>query len=127
MRDRRLLRSADLYVQTPAIDNMPLSMLEAFASGLPVVSTCVGGVPAVVSDGAAWTARPGERRTTRSPRESSSSSNAPTYAQQLAAAAHDKSGRYDWADVRGSWLAVYRALARPDAGAITPLEVQRSA
>ena len=51
----------------------------------------------------------------------------PDYAQQLAAAAHEKSGQYDWADVRGSWLAVYRALARPDAGAIRPLEVQRSA
>ena len=30
---------ADIYVQTPAIDNMPASILEAFASGLPVVST----------------------------------------------------------------------------------------
>ena len=74
-----------------------------------------------------WTARPGRTTPTRSPRESSSSSNAPTYAQQLAAAAHEKSSRYDWADVRDSWLAVYRALAQPDAGATRPLEVQRSA
>jgi glycosyltransferase involved in cell wall biosynthesis len=42
---------SDVYVQTPAADNMPLSILEAFASGLPVVSTAVGGVPAVLTDG----------------------------------------------------------------------------
>ena len=36
---QRYYADADIYVQTPAIDNMPLSVLEAFASGLPVVST----------------------------------------------------------------------------------------
>src|SRR4029450_373626 len=35
--------SSDIYVQTPNIDNMPTSVLEAFASGLPVVSTEAGG------------------------------------------------------------------------------------
>ena len=29
----------DIYVQSPDIDNMPTSVVEAFASGLPVVST----------------------------------------------------------------------------------------
>ena len=43
--------AADIYVQTPSIDNMPLSVLEAFASGLPVVSTDVGGVSAVLTAG----------------------------------------------------------------------------
>ncbi len=42
---------ADVYVQTPAVDNMPLSVLEAFASGVPVVSTDVGGVRAMLTDG----------------------------------------------------------------------------
>ena len=44
------MRAADVYVQTPSIDNMPLSVLEAFASGLPVVSTRVGGVPAILTE-----------------------------------------------------------------------------
>ena len=47
----RYYADADIYVQTPDIDNMPLSVLEAFASGLPVVSTNVGGVPAMLTDG----------------------------------------------------------------------------
>src|SRR6185295_12258722 len=47
----RFYSDAYLYVQTPDIDNMPLSVLEAFASGCPVVSTNVGGVPSLVTGG----------------------------------------------------------------------------
>ena len=42
---------ADIYVQTPSFDNMPASVIEAFACGLPVVSTDVGGVPAILTPG----------------------------------------------------------------------------
>jgi glycosyltransferase involved in cell wall biosynthesis len=118
--------AADLYVQTPAIDNMPLSILEAFSSGLPVVSTCVGGVPAVVSDGVDGLLALDNDADAVAARIIELIER-PDYAQHLAAAAHEKSSRYDWAHVRDSWLAVYRALARPDAGATRPLEAQRSA
>ena len=43
-------RDADIYLQTPDIDNMPSSVLEAFASGCPVVATNAGGVPAILTD-----------------------------------------------------------------------------
>jgi glycosyltransferase involved in cell wall biosynthesis len=39
---------ADIYLMSPNIDNMPVSVLECFAAGLPVISTRVGGVPYVV-------------------------------------------------------------------------------
>ena len=39
----------DIYLQSPDIDNMPTSVIEAFACGLPVVSTEAGGVPAILT------------------------------------------------------------------------------
>ncbi len=39
---------SDLMLNPSHVDNMPNSVLEALASGLPVVSTCVGGVPYIV-------------------------------------------------------------------------------
>lgn len=43
-----LYRSADVLLNPTRVDNMPNSILEALASGLPVVCTRVGGVPYIV-------------------------------------------------------------------------------
>ena len=43
--------SADIFLNASEIDNQPLSILEAFACGLPVVTTNAGGIPDMVSDG----------------------------------------------------------------------------
>jgi glycosyltransferase involved in cell wall biosynthesis len=39
---------ADIYISNPNIDNMPVSVLECFAAGLPIISTRVGGVPYIL-------------------------------------------------------------------------------
>lgn len=41
----------DIYLNTNRVDNMPVSVLEAGAFGLPVVATAVGGVPHLLRDG----------------------------------------------------------------------------
>jgi len=41
---------ADVYLNSPNIDNMPTSILEAQACGLPVATTNAGGIPYIVSD-----------------------------------------------------------------------------
>ena len=46
-----LYAAADIYMNAPDIDNMPGSILEAFASGLPVVTTDAGGIPYIVRHG----------------------------------------------------------------------------
>ena len=48
--------SHDIYVQSPNIDNMPTSVIEAFACGLPVVSTNAGGIPAHGNQRSEWDA-----------------------------------------------------------------------
>jgi len=42
------LSGGDVFLNTARIDNMPVSVLEAMASGLCVVSTNVGGIPYLV-------------------------------------------------------------------------------
>jgi glycosyltransferase involved in cell wall biosynthesis len=46
-----LYRQADIMLNPSLADNMPNSLLESMASGVPVVSTRVGGVPYMVEDG----------------------------------------------------------------------------
>ncbi|WP_256250604.1 glycosyltransferase family 4 protein [Nitrosomonas sp. Nm51] len=43
-----LYQSADMMINASLIDNMPISILEALASGVPVVSTDAGGIPYLV-------------------------------------------------------------------------------
>ncbi|MGD0013334.1 MAG: glycosyltransferase family 4 protein, partial [Bryobacteraceae bacterium] len=40
---------ADIYLTTPNLDCMPGSILECFASGLPVVATRAGGIPYILT------------------------------------------------------------------------------
>ena len=46
-----LYDSADIYMTSPNFDCMPGSLLECFASGLPVIATGAGGIPFIVTHG----------------------------------------------------------------------------
>ena len=46
-----LLQIADVFLLTSKSEGIPLTILEAFASNVPVVATNVGGIPEVVFNG----------------------------------------------------------------------------
>jgi glycosyltransferase involved in cell wall biosynthesis len=46
-----LMNSADAYVMSSQWEGMPIVLLEASATGLPILATRVGGIPEVVQDG----------------------------------------------------------------------------
>jgi glycosyltransferase involved in cell wall biosynthesis len=119
----------DIYIQSPNIDNMPTSVLEAFASGLPVVSTRAGGVPAILTDG---------RHGLLAPLGDSEALAAqvlrllgnPLLARDLARAAFATCQAYTWEAVRERWLDAYReaivAKAASRARSARPLERTQS-
>jgi glycosyltransferase involved in cell wall biosynthesis len=47
----RLLAASDVFLLTSVSEGIPVTLIEAMAAGLPVVSTRVGGVAEVVQDG----------------------------------------------------------------------------
>jgi len=44
-------QAADLYLQPSRVDTFPTTVLEALASGIPVVATAVGGIPEQIVEG----------------------------------------------------------------------------
>jgi glycosyltransferase involved in cell wall biosynthesis len=46
-----VLASADAYVLSSDSEGLPIALIEAWAAGLPAVSTAVGGIPAAAGDG----------------------------------------------------------------------------
>jgi glycosyltransferase involved in cell wall biosynthesis len=56
---RDLYRLGDVFVYPTRADTLPLCILEAMASGLPIVSTNVGGIPFQLAEGAGFVAPSG--------------------------------------------------------------------
>jgi glycosyltransferase involved in cell wall biosynthesis len=46
-----VLAEGDIFLNTSRVDNTPVSVIEAMACGLCVVSTDVGGIPHLIRDG----------------------------------------------------------------------------
>ena len=105
---------ADIYIQTPSIDNMPLSLLEAFASGLPSVATRTGGVPAMLHDGVHGLLVPNDDDVAAA-RQVIRLIEAPVHARYLAAAARETCAAYEWPLVSSGWREAYRSVRTPPA------------
>jgi glycosyltransferase involved in cell wall biosynthesis len=100
---------ADIFINASWLDNMPLSVIEAFASGTPVVTTSPECMPYLVEH-----ERTGLLSSVGD--EKALAANVirllrdPALAARLAQNAHEQSRKYTWEAVREQWLNTYRAL-----------------
>ncbi|WP_432410005.1 glycosyltransferase family 4 protein [Rasiella sp. SM2506] len=95
----------DIFINTTNFDNTPVSVMEAMALGLPVVSTNVGGLPYLIEnetdgllvvpeDAVSFTAA--IERLLSSPQES----------EAMALAARKKVEQFDWEVVKHQWISL---------------------
>jgi L-malate glycosyltransferase len=100
---------ADIFINASWLDNMPVSIIEAFAAGTPIATTSPESIPYLVDN---------ERTGLLSPvgDEKALAENVlrllrdPELAARLAQNAYQESSKFTWHAVRGQWLNVYRGL-----------------
>jgi L-malate glycosyltransferase len=105
----RYYDQADIFINASWLDNMPLSIIEAFAAGTPVVTTSPECMPYLVEH---------ERTGLLSPVGDAEALaenvirllHDPKLAASLAQNAHNQSQKYTWESVRGQWVKTYRGL-----------------
>ena len=101
---------ADIFINGSRLDNMPVSVLEAFAAGTPVVTTAAEGIKFIVAH---------ERTGMMCPVDDWQGLagnvvrllNDSDLGCEIARNAFHQSNQYRWESVRAKWLSVYRALA----------------
>lgn len=100
---------ADIFINASSVDAMPVSVIEAFRAGTPVVTSSPEAMPYLVDH---------ERTGLLSPvgDEKALAANVirllrdEELAADIAQNAYSESGKYDWAIVRDKWLKVYRGI-----------------
>lgn len=109
------LDAADIFLNTTHIDNTPVSVLEAMASGLCVVSTNVGGIPFLVeAEQDALLVPPDDAKAMAA--AVSRLLSEPGLAERLSCRARSKAEQFDWSGVLPQWerlLAVVAAGQKP--------------
>lgn len=110
----RLFADADVMLNASVIDNQPGSILEAFAAGLPVVTTPTGGIAEMVRDGQTGLIVPVNQPEPMA-EAVLSLLDRPEKRRAMTRAARDVIREFTWLAVRDAWMDVYAraSLAAP--------------
>jgi L-malate glycosyltransferase len=101
--------AADIFLNGSEIDNQPLSILEAFSCGLPVVTTDAGGIPDIVQDGRTGMIVSRGDHVEMANRALTLLEN-PELVKQIAEHARQECLKYSWEAVRDAWMDAYHGL-----------------
>lgn len=97
-----LSKNYDIFINTTNIDNMPVSVLEAMALGLPIVSTDVGGLPYLIEnnvDGLLISVNEEKKMTEAIVTLLGNQKKA----EELSKNACEKAEKFDWSVIRLNW------------------------
>lgn len=104
-----LYDAADIYLNGSDIDNMPGSIIESYASGLPVVTTDAGGIPYILTDKDTGLMVPrGDHQAMAACAIRLLEDQALAFA--IIGRARAECQKYSWPAVRGEWLKLYHEL-----------------
>jgi len=102
-----LAKNHDIFINTTHFDNTPVSILEAMALGLPVVSTNVGGLPFLISH-----QQNGFLVTDNNSKEMvehiDNIIKFPSKTNDVICAAQEMVSKYDWEVVENQWVKLLR-------------------
>lgn len=100
---------ADIFINASSLDNMPVSVIEAFRAGTPVVTTSPESMPWLVEhERTGLLSAVGDERALAANVMRLLQDSA--LAKRLARNAYEQSGKYTWGVVRKQWLNVYRRM-----------------
>lgn len=121
-----LYDDAHIFLNGSNIDNLPGSILDSFACGVPVVTTCAGGIPYIVTHEKTGLLVP------RNDAEAMATSairllESPELAERIAANAVDECLQYTWTAVRPKWLNLYWRLAEQSVSVQAQMDPVRGA
>jgi glycosyltransferase involved in cell wall biosynthesis len=108
------LAEADIFLNTSGADNTPVSVMEAMACGLGIVSTNVGGIPYLLSS---------ETDALLVPPDDVNAMTAavrrileqPSLAERLSLHARRNAARFDWEAITPQWDRLLQAVIQPGA------------
>ncbi|PKM10284.1 MAG: glycosyl transferase family 1 [Gammaproteobacteria bacterium HGW-Gammaproteobacteria-3] len=107
-----LYQSADIMLNPTTVDNMPNSVLEALASGVPVVSTDVGGIPYIVKDGVTALLTKVDDAFFMAAQINRLLNDTALY-ETLVVNGLQEVQQYAWSHVKYQWLGLYRSFVEP--------------
>lgn len=105
-----LYDTADLFLNSSTLDDFPLSLVEAMASGLPIVTTDAGGIPEMVTDRRDALMVPINDPVALADRIIELIENC-TLVEKLSKTAGHTAARFDWQSYRNSLAELYNSLS----------------
>jgi glycosyltransferase involved in cell wall biosynthesis len=104
-----LYDATEIYLTSPNIDCMPGSLLECFASGVPVIATKAGGIPHIVTHDAT-----GQLVEVNDHEAMAAAAirllEDPDFVEHSTRRAFEELEQYRWPAIRREWLAIYDGL-----------------